>query len=182
MRLYTGSGDKGETGLIGGKRVPKDHARVNAYGDVDELNAALGWSAVIREGNPWAERIETIQNRLFDAGAQLADPRADASTSPINESDIKTLEGWIDAAVAETSPLNQFILPGGCELGARLHLARTVCRRAERSVVTLARVEGAPEAVLIYLNRLADLLFAWARRANNLAGVADVVWRSRKSS
>lgn len=182
MRLYTGSGDKGETGLIGGSRVTKDDARIRAFGDVDELNASLGWVAVVCEEPSWRERIETIQDRLFVIGARLADPRPDADTLPIGDQNIKTLETWIDAAVAEVTPLRQFILPGGCELAARFHLARTVARRAERSVVTLASRHDVPPAVLVYLNRLADLLFAWARRANSLAGVAESVWRTPDSS
>ncbi len=178
MRLYTKTGDKGETGLIGGRRVGKDDVRVHAYGEVDELNAWLGLAAAACEDAGWRERMNRIQDRLFVAGAELADPTGGRSGPRVSEVDVKELEDWIDAACGSVAPLRQFVLPGGAELGARLHVGRAVCRRAERSVVALSREADVSACLLAYLNRLADLLFAWARLANDRAGVPEVVWRA----
>jgi len=178
MRLYTRTGDRGETGLIGGQRVPKDDPRVSAYGDVDELNATLGLAAAACPDDAWLERIKQIQDHLFVLGAELSDRRGASSTPAVAARHITLLEGWIDEATAGAPELKQFVLPGGSELAARFHLARTVCRRAERSVVHLAGMEHVGELDVPYLNRLGDLLFAWARLANVRSGVADVPWNA----
>jgi cob(I)alamin adenosyltransferase len=180
-KIYTGTGDAGETGLFGGDRVPKDHIRVVAYGDVDELNAALG--SVLAADPEEFERplLETVQRDLFRIGAELATPeparllrsRPDAEIGPDR---IVALEQAIDAHVAALPPLRNFILPGGTSKAAALHLARTVCRRAERSVVALSHTAPVSATILRYLNRLSDLLFTLARAANAGAGRADVVW------
>ena len=176
MRLYTKTGDQGETGLIGGERVAKDHLRVAAYGDVDELNAFLGWAAAACEDSEWLTAFEATQDRLFVLGAQLANPSSDAPAPAIGVKDVETLEQWIDTACDSLEPLKQFILPGGCELAGRLHVTRAVCRRAERSAVKLARQETVADQAIVFLNRLADLLFAWARLANQRARVTDIIW------
>lgn len=181
MRIYTRTGDAGETGLFGGGRVPKDHARVAAYGDVDELNAVLGW---VRAAEPMPridEIIAPIQRDLFSLGALLATPDRDKMRSHLekarlDDDRIRELETAIDQCEAELEPLKSFILPGGTAKAAALHVARTVCRRAERSVVTMQRHEEVPELVVRYLNRLSDLLFMLARVANRRAGAAEVTW------
>lgn len=178
MRLYTKRGDGGQTGLIGGTRVSKDHPRVAAYGDVDELNAVIGGVIAVCEDEDWRERLSRIQHQLFNLGAVLANAGDPSAVPALGDGDIQALENWIDEACDEVPPLTQFILPGGNELSCRLHLARTVCRRAERSVVHLAQQDSVPSAAIVHLNRLNDLLFAWARLANHRAGVAETVWRS----
>ncbi len=185
MTLYTRTGDDGSTGLFGGDRVGKDHPRIEAVGAVDETKAWLGMalSACAGEG-PLHERLRSmlaaIQSRLFDLGADLAAP-ADSphrrKVAPLTADHVREIEGWIDEIDAGNRPLKRFILPGGTELAARLHVARSVCRRAERRVVVLSRVTANSPQALIYLNRLSDLLFAMARRANADAGVADVPWQ-----
>jgi cob(I)alamin adenosyltransferase len=179
MKIYTKTGDTGETGLWGGQRVPKDTARVQAYGTVDECNAAIG---VARAGGaePGLDAIlERIQNQLFVVGSDLATPGEAANIPRIGTEEIAFLEQTIDALELELAPLRQFILPGGTPAAAQLHLARTICRRAERWVVGLARQDSAVSAhVGIYLNRLSDCLFVLARAANARAGVADVPWTS----
>lgn len=180
-KIYTGTGDAGETGLFGGDRVPKDHIRVVACGDVDELNAALG--SVLAADPEEFERplLEAVQRDLFRIGAELATPeparllrsRPDAEIGPDR---VTALEQAIDAHVAALPPLRNFILPGGTSKAASLHLARTVCRRAERSVVALSHTAPVSATILRYLNRLSDLLFTLARAANASAGRADVVW------
>ena len=180
MKIYTKTGDAGETGLRGGLRVPKDAARVQAYGTVDECNAAIG---VARAAPGAAEAqleaiLARIQNQLFVVGADLATPGEAASIPRIGPDEIAFLEQTIDALEAELAPLRQFILPGGTPAAAQLHLARTVCRRAERWVVALARAETVGPSVAIYLNRLSDCLFVLARAANARAGLPDVPWSS----
>lgn len=175
MRLYTRTGDKGETGLIGGARVGKDDPRVKTFGEIDELNASIGWAATACEDAGLRRDLQKIQSRLFALGATLADPRPEAATS-ITAEDISAAEASIDEATAAVAPLTQFILPGGDELAARIHVARAVCRRAERAVVALAREVAVPDDAIAYLNRLADLLFAWGRLANHRAGVVEVPW------
>lgn len=177
MKLYTRTGDEGQTGLLGGQRVSKDHTRVAAYGDVDELNAALGLSAAFASEGTLKDRLFECQRVLFSIGAVLANPQPTGEDSTIGEADVGRLERWIDEATASVEPLNNFILPGGSEPAAYLHLARTVCRRAERAVVHLAGTEPVHDALIAYLNRLSDLLFAWARLANLQCGAADVVWK-----
>lgn len=178
MKLYTKRGDDGQTDLIGGQRVAKDHLRVAAYGCVDELNASIGLALAHCQMDAVGQPLITAQARLFDLGAQLATPGSqEQPTQRIKPDHIQQVERQIDAASDDLPPLKHFILPGGTELSARLHLARTVCRRAERAVVTLAEHEPVDPLVGVYLNRLADLLFALARQANALAGVEDVPWR-----
>jgi cob(I)alamin adenosyltransferase len=184
MRLYTKTGDDGQTGLIGGTRVSKAHPRVAAYGQVDELNAAVGWSCVVCDDASWRGRLQRIQDRLFVVGARLADPRDCDATLAVSDDDVSELERWIDEACEETDALTCFVLPGGCELACRFHFVRAICRRAEREVVLM---ETGSEAVaggnvVRYVNRLADLFFAWARLANRRAGVSDIEWTSPKDS
>jgi cob(I)alamin adenosyltransferase len=185
MKIYTRTGDRGETGLFGGRRVPKDDARVEAYGEVDELNAVVGLAAVAlgeAGDEEMVRRVRVLQADLFAIGANLATPapedggRPNAHIPPIPTARIGEMEGWIDAAESELPPLRSFILPGGTEAAARLHFARTVCRRAERRTVTLARVAHVDPEAVRYLNRLSDLLFTLARLANHRAGGEDVKW------
>lgn len=181
IKIYTKTGDAGDTGLFGGGRVPKDHARVEAYGDVDELNATLGW---VRAAEPMPridEIIAPVQRDLFSLGALLATPdrgrmHAQLAKARIDDARVRELEHAIDECEAELDPLRSFILPGGTQKAAALHVARTVCRRAERRVVTLCRSEEIPELVIRYLNRLSDLLFMLARVANRRAGAGEVSW------
>ena len=185
-KLYTRSGDDGSTGLFGGGRVPKNHRRVEAYGTVDELNAAIGWSIAGVDGSSRStafDRFRTIltalQSRLFDIGADLATPedsKQQAKIHRIDESQIGEIEGWIDEIDGGNAPMKHFVLPGGTELAARLHIARTICRRAERAMVGLHQAEPMNPQTIIYINRISDLLFAMARRANKESGVADVPW------
>lgn len=186
MKIYTRTGDRGDTGLFGGQRVRKDHARVEAYGDVDELNAVLGHALVQLEADGQGEMaggLRQIQSDLFTLGAHLATPapedggRPNDYIPPLPSERVAEMEEWIDRAETELEPLRAFILPGGAEAAARLHLARTVCRRAERRAITLAQSAHIDERVIVYLNRLSDLLFTLARLANRRAGVEDVPWR-----
>jgi cob(I)alamin adenosyltransferase len=179
--IYTKTGDTGETGLFGGGRVGKDHARVAAYGDVDELNAALGVACAQPPTTFATDLLEQIQRDLFAIGAELAapEPAKLAKTlagHPIGEPDVTRIERAIDAHEATLPPLREFILPGGAPKAAALHLARTVCRRAERAVVALGRDAPVSAFILQYLNRLSDLLFVLARAANAQAGRPDVRW------
>jgi cob(I)alamin adenosyltransferase len=181
MRIYTKTGDKGDTGLFGGQRVSKDALRVEVYGTVDELNAALGLAVALGDADPLAELLGRLQALLFELGAELATPPgAKRSNESVVDADVTGLEQAIDAAEAELSPLKTFILPGGGTRAAALHLARTVCRRAERLCVTLRREEPETREITVrFLNRLADLLFVLARRATAEAGRADVAWSPR---
>lgn len=187
MKIYTRTGDGGDTSLFGGGRVPKDHPRVAAYGTVDELNAILGWVAsVVGEGET-AVRVRILQDDLFAVGAVLATaPPSEGRPRPrgvpaLPGGRVAEMEAWMDAAEEELPELRAFILPGGTPGAAALHMARTVCRRAERAVVTLAAAEDVDEVVLTYLNRVSDLLFTLARLENHRAGVADVEWRASKA-
>ena len=185
MKLYTKTGDDGTTGLFGGPRVAKDDLRITAYGTVDELNACVGLAAAALppEGTPFTTRLAEIlphlQSRLFDLGADLAtpadSPHADKVTR-FQDAWVADAESWIDEIDAENEPMKTFVLPGGTELAARLHIARTVCRRAERAMITLAHRDPITAAGLIYVNRLSDLFFAMSRAANRDAGVPDVPW------
>lgn len=178
MRIYTRKGDDGTTDLLGGRRVSKDSRRVEAYGSVDELNAYLGLAQVHLRAHPrFAEMLQQIQNDLFTAGAELATPVGRAvPVAPIGEAHVQRLETWIDEMEGNLPPLRHFILPGGSPGAAALHVARTVCRRAERRVVTLYRTEAGNPHLIIYLNRLGDLLFVMARAVNAAEGVQDVIW------
>ncbi len=191
VKIYTKTGDDGSTGLFGGIRTPKDAARVEAYGTVDELNAAIGLVRCETIELELDKVLETVQSVLFDLGADLATPgtaiqqRGRSVVSRLSNSTILEVEQAIDHFSSQLPPLTRFILPGGCILAARLHWARVVCRRAERRVVTLQSGEEEPGGndinpeVLRYLNRLSDLLFVLARYANMRAGVEDVPWTTR---
>ena len=184
MKLYTRTGDDGTTGLFSGARVSKDHPRIEAYGTVDELNAVLG---MVRSACDPAHAFEArlaaivtcIQSRLFDIGADLATPEGAKQQSKIHRidnADVAEAEAWIDEVDAANPPLRTFVMPAGTELAARLHLARTVCRRAERTIISLGSIEPVGDPLLRYMNRLSDLFFAMARRANHERGQADVPW------
>ena len=180
-RIYTRTGDAGETALFGGGRVPKHHARVAAYGDVDELNAAIGASRATAPADFYDGLLETIQRDLFAIGGHLATPDPERVRKTLEKASLSTervaeFEAAIDAADDVLPALKAFILPGGTPKAAALHVARTVCRRAERSVVALAHADHVPPLFLIYLNRLSDLLFTLARLANHRGGVGDVIW------
>jgi len=183
VKIYTKRGDRGETDLLGGGRVPKDCTRVEAYGAVDELNAALGCCAAESGCDDLRETVREIQLSLFELGSYLASPDAErrgATSRPRPEDpDVLGLEARIDDLEAELEPLKRFILPGGTRAAAALHLARTVCRRAERRVIALHREEPLSEVAIRYLNRLSDLLFVMARVENRRAGVGDVEWVGR---
>ena len=172
MKIYTKTGDDGTTGLIGGSRVLKSDARIECTGTVDELNAVIGWAAVITELD-LLNKLRAIQNELFVIGSHLASPTPSPSLPKLDESSIARMEKEIDEATGELAPLQNFILPGGTEISARLHLARTVCRRAERVVVGFT----GPAIFVRYLNRLSDWLFTQARLANRRAGIDDVEWK-----
>lgn len=179
MKIYTRTGDQGETGLFGGGRVLKSNVRVEAYGAVDELNAVLGWAMTQLEGGT-ASRLRGVQEDLFAIGAHLATPGAGERKRPVLPplpEGVEELEEWIDELDAGLPELRSFILPGGSPGAAALHVSRTVCRRAERAVVALAKADPVEPGVVVYLNRLSDLLFTLAREANRAAGVADVEWR-----
>jgi cob(I)alamin adenosyltransferase len=178
MKIYTKTGDDGTTGLIGGDRVHKSDRRIECYGTVDELCAALGIAGVTADA-PFLVMIRAAQNDLFVIGSHLATPEESQykTSLPVLEDEmIHRLEMQIDSAETELPELREFILPGGCELAARLHLARTICRRAERLLVDFAMDRPVPAVILTYLNRLSDWLFVQARAANARAGVADVPW------
>ncbi|MBL9077376.1 MAG: cob(I)yrinic acid a,c-diamide adenosyltransferase [Planctomycetes bacterium] len=181
MPIYTGTGDDGETGLFGNRRVPKDHERIEAYGTIDELNSLVGLLRAEPIDAGWDAELKTVQDELFELGADLA-TEGGAASLPRIEPAVERLERWIDASERELPPLHSFVLPGGCRAAALLHVLRTVARRAERRFWHLSRAVGdapgqrVPPVIGIYLNRLSDLLFSWARRANRRAGVADVPW------
>lgn len=178
MKIYTKTGDRGETSLFDGTRVAKNDPRVAAYGEVDEVQAALGVALAANLDRELADMLIALQRDLFALGARLADPShriaPRVSKVVINEESIARLEGWIDGLESELSPLRHFILAGGSPAGAALHLARTVCRRAERATLSLG--EGVDPIILVYLNRLSDLLFVMARAANHRAGVVETAW------
>jgi len=179
VKIYTRAGDDGSTGLLGPGRVSKSAPRVEAYGSVDELNAALGTVRAL-DADRWLERdLEQIQARLFTLGAELATITAKglAGLERVSEGHVTDLEHVIDRLETELSPLQTFILPSGTPLAAQLHLARTICRRAERRLVALAAVETVEPRLVRYLNRLSDLLFVMARWCNARAGVAETAWR-----
>ena len=193
MPIYTKTGDDGDTALFGGGRVPKNNGRVEAYGAVDELNSFVGLAlASVTHADADADRdadadtgirrgLLLIQNDLFALGANLATPEGDDSrprpqTPDVPVARVEVMEEWIDQATEELPELRQFVLPGGTEAAAMLHVCRSVCRRAERSVVALGREETLDPGIVPYLNRLSDLLFVWARLENLRAGQADVPW------
>ena len=186
MKIYTRTGDDGTTGLFGGDRVSKDHVRINAYGTVDELNSVLGTidsaltgpaidaEPTVRAG----EIIRVLQRDLFVAGADLATPQnAKAAVPRITSDHIERLETFIDELEADLEPLKAFILPGGTQAASMAHFARTVCRRAERNCVNMVNEEGEGLAVMMFLNRLSDLLFVMARWINRKSGISDIPWK-----
>lgn len=178
--LYTGTGDAGTTSLVGGARVKKNSLRLEAYGTLDELSSSLGLMA---SGKDCTEelrgQIRAIQNELFNLGSYLAtavEPGTAPKCAAMTEAKISELEGWIDALDEQTPKVNAFVLPGGCDTASRAHIARVVCRRAERRILDLADEEYVDPAVIKYVNRLSDYLFIAARFANFIAGEGEIVW------
>lgn len=188
MKIYTRTGDAGDTALFGGGRVRKDDVRVEAYGEVDELSAVIGLAiAGIEESGDsetTAGRLRIVQEDLLAIGAHLATPDVDGAAAshlpPLPIERVGEMEAWIDQADESLAPLRSFILPGGTESAARLHVARAVCRRAERRVLSLASEARVDGTIIVYLNRLSDLLFTLAREANANAGREDVPWLGRR--
>lgn len=177
MKIYTKTGDEGLTGVLGGGRLPKNAARIRAIGDVDELNAAIGVARLHSKELQLDATLAEIQRNLFDVGAELASPpEGRIQVRSLEERDVQSLEASIDAQTVELEPLRNFILPGGIPLAAHLHLARAVCRRAERTVLDLHDLEPVRPVVRTYLNRLSDWLFTAARTANRISNVPDVAW------
>jgi cob(I)alamin adenosyltransferase len=180
-RIYTRTGDRGETGLFGGGRVPKDHPRVSAYGDVDELNSAIGVARATAPAGFQDALLQSIQRDLFSIGGHLATPDPDKVRKALEKAELSAarigeFEAAMDSADGELPPLRAFVLPAGTPKAAALHLARTVCRRAERNLVRLSHETPVPELFVVYLNRLSDLLFTLARLANHRDGGGDVTW------
>jgi len=191
-RIYTRGGDKGETALAGGQRVPKDSARIEAYGTVDELNAFIGLACVtcgdetaraLRLGR-LVDILRRVQHELFNLGSQLSTLPKDfhPKQARITSAEIEQLEREIDEMNAELPALRSFVLPGGTRLNAELHAARTICRRAERLTVALARSEETPAEAVKYLNRLSDALFVWSRWASHVMGVPEVLWEPNRAA
>ena len=186
MRVYTRTGDDGETGLFGGPRVSKDDPRLEAYGTVDELNSTIGVASASMKHEDLIAWLQIVQSDLFDIGGELATPdlterieKGQVVGPRVTDEDVAKLESWIDAMDTELEPLTRFILPGGTLASAQLHVVRTVCRRAERRVLSLARNADVAPTVVRYLNRLSDCLFTMARVANARAGVAEPEWLGR---
>ncbi len=178
MKIYTKTGDSGLTGLVGGGRIPKTSLRINAIGDVDELNACLGLSRVLINDLELTNMLEEAQNRLFDLGSELAcPPEMRDRNAFLTEAHVGQLEHSIDRLSDQLPPLRNFILPAGSEAAARLHLARCVCRRAERSVLAFQENQSIRPVIIQYLNRLSDWLFMAARRSNVIVDVSDVEWQ-----
>ena len=181
-RIYTKRGDAGETSLVGGQRVPKDTPRIEAYGTVDELNAFMGLATVSCAEDsrlaPLAAILRRVQHELFNLGSILATQPADVhpNQARVTGVEIAQLEREIDVMNADLLPLRSFVLPGGTRLNAELHVARTICRRAERLLVALAREESIPPETIPYLNRLSDAMFVWSRWVNHVLGVPEVLW------
>jgi cob(I)alamin adenosyltransferase len=191
-RIYTKQGDTGETSLAGGQRLPKDAARIEAYGTVDELSAFVGCARVSCEAlaaeHPRLAELSNIlrrvQHELFNLGSILATLPSDVhpKQARITEADSEQLEHEIDTANADLEPLRSFVLPGGTRLNADLHVARTVCRRAERLLVTVARTEEVPGEAIRYLNRLSDAFFVWSRWVNHVQGAQEVLWQPNQAT
>ncbi len=182
VKIYTRRGDRGQTDLFGGGRVAKDDLRVGTYGDVDELNACMGLAAAATEDEDLRALVQAVQASLFDLGSQLATPSGvqhKRDAPGVDSGTVEELERQIDRFEVELEPLKSFVLPGGCAAAAALHHARAVCRRAERSAVSLDREQALDPSIIQYLNRLSDLLFTMARLANARLGVPDVAWVGR---
>lgn len=184
MKIYTRTGDDGTTGLLGASRVPKHDVRVEAYGAVDELNAALGVARALDAARLVDAQLERLQGVLFQVGAELAttDARMLEKLARVSDGDVDALEAAIDALEADLPELTRFVLPGGAPLAAQLHFARTVCRRAERRVTLLASREPVEPRLVRWLNRLADLLFVMARWVNRREARAETTWPARPGS
>jgi cob(I)alamin adenosyltransferase len=182
MKIYTKTGDTGTTGLYGGQRVTKSSPRITAYGEIDELNAVVGVVCAMTTHAPIRESLSQVQAALFTVGAQLASPKADPKIEIITSAHVDFLERQIDVMTQTLPPLRTFILPGGGKTASFLHLARTVCRRAERSMVELMSLDDEPVDgwLLIYINRLSDFLFTVARLANHLESIDDIPWKPRQ--
>jgi cob(I)alamin adenosyltransferase len=178
MKIYTKTGDKGETGLFGAGRISKDSLRIEAYGTVDELNSFIGLSITESSDNNVIDVLRKIQNQLFTVGSDLAAPKVDLQNKipRTNADDYIFVEQKIDFFVEKIDELKNFILPGGCKAAALLHVARTICRRAERKVVALNKYESINSNIIIFLNRISDLLFILARYENKLNSIPDVNW------
>jgi cob(I)alamin adenosyltransferase len=187
-RIYTKRGDTGETSLVGGQRVSKDSGRIETYGTVDELNAFVGIAAVSCGDDPrlapLAAILQRVQHELFNLGSILATQPADVHPhqARVTNFEILRLEREIDAMNADLPPLRSFVLPGGTRLNAELHVTRTVCRRAERLLVALAREESIPPETIRYLNRLSDAMFVWSRWVNHTLGVPEVLWEPNQAA
>lgn len=179
VKIYTRTGDNGETGLFGGRRVSKDSVRIEAYGTVDELNASLGVALSATEDPRLASLLTGVQHTLFILGSDLATPpeTKNVQLRRISEHDVAAIEEQIDVLEAALEPLRNFILPGGSEISSRLHMSRTICRRAERCIVQLSGMEDINTFDIHYINRLSDYLFVLARYANQLAGQTDIEWQ-----
>jgi cob(I)alamin adenosyltransferase len=184
MRIYTKTGDRGETSLFGGKRVKKDNLRIEACGTVDELNSVIGVVRSMRVFREIDKVLEGVQNDLFVLGADLATPvwkvQKRAREARIRENHVKAIEAIIDRIQAKLPPLRRFVLPGGSVVASHLHLARAVCRRAERRIVKLSQTEAINPIAIAYLNRLSDLLFVLARLVNRKAKAAEIHWQGVK--
>jgi cob(I)alamin adenosyltransferase len=184
-RVYTRRGDQGETSLAGGQRVPKDGPRIEAYGAVDELNSFVGAARVTAgELAPLAAILLRVEHELFNLGSILATLPEDVHPrqARVTEAEVAQLESEMDRMNAELPPLRSFVLPGAGRLSAELHICRTVCRRAERATVALARVESVPPEALRYLNRLSDAMFVWSRWASHVTGAPENLWEPNQSS
>ncbi len=180
MKIYTKTGDTGETSLFGGKRVSKDDLRIESYGTIDELNSQLGLLITMIQDEQVKDLLFEIQHRLFDIGSVLAvDPTSDISLPGVRDEDIYKLEHGIDAYNLELEPLRSFILPGGNEANAHAHICRTICRRAERRVISLAKAESVDQNLIKYLNRLSDYFFVLARLLSHQARSVEIKWQSR---
>ena len=177
MKIYTKTGDDGTTALFGGGRVPKDSLRVECYGTIDELNSSIGVAVSEIETLVIREKLLKIQNHLFNLGGELATPDESKIISRIENKDVGFLENTIDEIEKELQPLKQFILPGGTKGASLLNLSRTICRRAERLVTSLSKIEKISDVILVYLNRLSDLLFVLARYENKVKNVEDIPWQ-----
>jgi cob(I)alamin adenosyltransferase len=183
MKIYTKTGDQGETGLVGGSRIAKTSARIKAIGDVDELNASIGLARCQEQPEDLERILAWLQSALFDLGAELASlPGARISFAPLPEDATLILEQSIDEQTAQLPPLKNFILPGGSKLAAQLHMARCICRRAERSALALSEEQALRAEVLAFLNRLSDWLFVAARTANSVDRIDDVPWKADRTS
>ncbi len=186
-RIYTRTGDQGETGLVGGQRVPKDTQRIEVFGTVDELNAFVGLVRISARENGLGELeaiLERIQHELFNLGSVLATLPQDLHPNQprITAATIEQLEREIDHYNESLAPLRSFVLPGGSRICAELHVCRTVCRRAERQLVTLSHTEEVPREALLYLNRLSDAMFVWSRWVNQALGVEEALWRPNQAA